>query len=355
MTLSVRTAAASCLLLLWAATSSLADVPWHRTPYLSGCESADSLLWPSSPHIASRGSVDDLPPWVAYPCSRWTATADVLFLQRSAGGAQNILFRPAMAQADVVALNVADLGFDWEFGPRATLNYWMADNWSLEIDFFEIEGWSASQVVDGNPLILFPPAVMVSNQFAVDYDSDLHSTELNLCRQFGDRLRLIAGLRWVELHERFSVIGVSPSPLLVPQYATQTGNSMYGLQIGVVEKFLDRGGRLHFNTFLKAGIYGNRAKQETASVGNVTPLVTAADRGSNTSFLGEVGLTALYRLGDHASLRTGYQMTWIEGVALAPDQVPFTNVTPNTAGSATLNARGQLIFHGLHVGLELVW
>ena len=361
MTNSVRTAAASCLLVLSAATGSLAGLPWQTGRFLSGHGSAESVPWSGSHSPTDSGLPESSPFWLSHPTAcdanslGWTVTADALLLKRRTAQSRAILFTPAVNAADVVALNVSDLGFNFEPGFRIGLNRCLVPGWNIEVDYFGIDGWTSSVVRDGNPLILFPPAVMVSNQFAVDYGSDLDSAEVNLCHQFGDRLKLLAGLRWVELHEEFRVTGLSPSPLLVPRYTTQTGNSMYGLQIGLVEKFFARCGRWHFNSFFKAGVYANHAKQETATVGNATPLVTAGDRGNETSFLGEVGLTAMYRLGDHASVRTGYQVTWIDGVALAPDQITFTDVTPNSPGAATLNARSTLLYHGFHLGLEVVW
>jgi hypothetical protein len=163
------------------------------------------------------------------------------------------------------------------------------------------------------------------------------------------------GLRWVELHEEFRVAGASALPIFVNEFGTQTGNSLYGLQIGVARRFFDRGGALEVDGFLKAGGFRNHAKQVTSTVGSVTPPITVGDRGDETSFLGELGLTAKYRFGDQVSVRAGYQVTWIDGVALAPDQIPFIDVTPNTPGSATLNANSTMLYHGFQIGLEVVW
>jgi hypothetical protein len=193
---------------------------------------------------------------------------------------------------------------------------------------------------------------LVSSRFAVDYGSDLYSAEINLRRRCLGRLDLLAGMRWVELREDFHVIGPNPlSPAPDVRYDTLTGNSMYGFQIGAEAKVFDRCGPLRIDGFIKAGIYANDGHQETSTRGNLGSVVTAAAGGDNTSFLGEAGLSALYRLDDHLAVRGGYQVMWIEGVALAPDQLPHTDVTSSPA-TATLDAHGGLFYHGVQVGLE---
>jgi len=52
------------------------------------------------------------------------------------------------------------------------------------------------------------------------------------------------------------------------------------------------------------------------------------------------------------SLRAGYNLMWIENVALAPDQLDFT-FTP-TSGTM-LNDNGGVFLHGANVGLQAAW
>jgi hypothetical protein len=51
-------------------------------------------------------------------------------------------------------------------------------------------------------------------------------------------------------------------------------------------------------------------------------------------------------------MRFGYQALWLEGVALAPDQLPVTDVT---VPFALVDTSGDVFFHGGFVGLEAVW
>jgi hypothetical protein len=50
-------------------------------------------------------------------------------------------------------------------------------------------------------------------------------------------------------------------------------------------------------------------------------------------------------------LRTGYNLIWIEGLALAPDQLDFSN----TGDDAELQDGGGVFLHGVNIGLEGRW
>lgn len=49
------------------------------------------------------------------------------------------------------------------------------------------------------------------------------------------------------------------------------------------------------------------------------------DTKNRSSFLGECGVSAKWEPNDFLSLNLGYQLTWLQGVALAPEQVVVTN------------------------------
>jgi len=65
------------------------------------------------------------------------------------------------------------------------------------------------------------------------------------------------------------------------------------------------------------------------------------------AFVGELSLVPMYRLNNSWTLRCGYNLLWIEGVALAPDQLDFS--IAQTGGQDT---NGGIFAHGVNVGLE---
>jgi hypothetical protein len=71
------------------------------------------------------------------------------------------------------------------------------------------------------------------------------------------------------------------------------------------------------------------------------------------AFVGEVNLSALYRLTDVWNVRAGYNAMWIEGLALAPDQLDFDFATASS-GSRLRNGGGMFL-HGVSAGLEARW
>ena len=69
-------------------------------------------------------------------------------------------------------------------------------------------------------------------------------------------------------------------------------------------------------------------------------------------FIGDLNLSAVRRLTDTWWLRAGYNLIWLSGAALAPDQWDFTD-TP-TSGT-TLVGGGGLFLHGANLGVEARW
>jgi hypothetical protein len=129
-------------------------------------------------------------------------------------------------------------------------------------------------------------------------------------------------------------------------------NHLYGGQLGFDAVLFDRGGPFYANLIGKAGIYGNSADSVTTTVGvgGALPLVVA--NGNDTAFVGELSLLAGYRLTECLNIVGGYNLLWIDGVALAPDQLATTNIA---TGVATVDTDSTLFYHGFNVGLEYYW
>jgi len=64
-----------------------------------------------------------------------------------------------------------------------------------------------------------------------------------------------------------------------------------------------------------------------------------------------LNFTAVYQLNNAWSLRAGYQLLWLAGVAVAAEQASdyFDNATP------VINTAGNAFFHGALVGCERSW
>ena len=71
------------------------------------------------------------------------------------------------------------------------------------------------------------------------------------------------------------------------------------------------------------------------------------------SFVGGANLSGLYSLSNVWNLRAGYNVMWIEGVALAPDQLDFDFAAAPSGNQ--LDDGGGMFLHGLNVGVEARW
>ena len=69
--------------------------------------------------------------------------------------------------------------------------------------------------------------------------------------------------------------------------------------------------------------------------------------------LGELGFMANYRWTDRISLYGGYQLMWIEGVALAPEQLDTFTVAGG--GPSGIAFGGSPFYHGANGGLQIVF
>jgi hypothetical protein len=83
--------------------------------------------------------------------------------------------------------------------------------------------------------------------------------------------------------------------------------------------------------------------------GVVATNVSASD--DHTAFVGELGFRAMYELSDSVSVGSGYHLIWLEGVALAPDQIPVSSLLGT--GNAALDTGGSLLFHGAAFNLTV--
>lgn len=216
----------------------------------------------------------------------------------------------------------------------------------------------------------------------VDYSSVLHSAELNLvyccdcdgkceagkcgyvpaCHGGTSRGRTfewLAGFRYLDLREKLHIAGQRDETGGTESgvYDIRTIKQLCGGQLGA--RWRCWGERLGFEATGKLGVFGNAAEQEQyitdypADQSGPFPLrpVTGAD-GTEVAFVGDLNLTAIYRLNEVWSLRAGYNLIWISGVALAPDQVDFSGTLP--AGEQ-LHSTGSLFLHGVSCGVKARW
>ena len=165
------------------------------------------------------------------------------------------------------------------------------------------------------------------------------------------------GFRWAGLEEQadLNVLCCRVTNDVFTSYSVRTSSQMLGPQVGF------RGRRQWKNWAVEgwakamlAGTLLSSSADPIASSLAPTTIIRPARRLTDTGvgFLGDLNYTVTRRLNDTWWLRLGYNMIWLSGVALAPDQWDFTNTA--TSGT-TLVGGGGLFLHGVNLGLESRW
>ena len=165
------------------------------------------------------------------------------------------------------------------------------------------------------------------------------------------------GFRWAGLEEQadLNVLCCRVTNDVFTSYSVRTSSQMLGPQVGF------RGRRQWRNwavegwakAMLAGTLLSSNADPISSSLAPTTiirPARRLTDAG--VGFLGDLNYTLSRRLSDMWWLRLGYNMIWLSGVALAPDQWDFTNTA---ASGTTLVGGGGVFLHGANLGLEARW
>ena len=170
-------------------------------------------------------------------------------------------------------------------------------------------------------------------------------------------MTVLAGFRWVNLSEELEGILLPPTPHGTGSFwDAQTKNNLYGFQIGMDAKLLERD-RFSIDGVLKAGIFDNHA-EEASSVRMDRIQFGESDSTNHLAFLGEVGVQCKYQVTPRLLLKAGYEAIWLQGVALASGQIAETychgGILPQDTYVQALgvNCSSGVFYHGATAGLE---
>jgi hypothetical protein len=112
---------------------------------------------------------------------------------------------------------------------------------------------------------------------------------------------------------------------------------------------------------LKAGLLGVQAGQRT-TVDTVRPADTNLNQrfheytqDEDVAFVGEGGLEFVIEATERVTLRGGFQLLYINGVALAPENFNADFIPPPPNRDVQVNHNGDVFYHGFYTGLEYTW
>lgn len=280
----------------------------------------------------------------------WTVSAGAVILTRGAPQSSPIARN---FQNTSTLLDANEFKFNWAAGAdisavRRVVNVDAVD--AIDVRYFGVQSWQASSSMDTNGFWRFPNGVGLFHPSHLDsvWRSQFYSAELNVRRNSSySWLTSVAGFRWLQLNDQLNIMQRLADSSR-HDFDTTTRNNLYGVQVGAITRILDGGGPLAISCASKAGIYGNAA----ANHWNVNSTLLSADQQDQFAFVGDVNALANYRISDHIAFQGGYQLLWIEGVAVAGDQ--FAAMHQQTTHDG-INSTGGAFFHGATAGLTLTW
>ena len=242
-------------------------------------------------------------------------------------------------------------------------------------------------------------------QYVVRYDTQLQDFDFNLKgrRQSGRLLRFGVGYRNIQLSESglvalrgtfntidndpavpdasdslsnaalIAVPGAGLTPVigggflentlanqLVLSSSTRASNQLNGAQATLDAMFLESD-YFQLGGYAKAGVYHNQAHGTVSEVyqdlENNRSRYTRNlnDTQNRIAFAGNLGVTGTIFLRDNLRLTGGYELMYLSGVALAPDQAGGIRTDFNNETSLALQSHGQALFHGGRIGFEILF
>ena len=188
--------------------------------------------------------------------------------------------------------------------------------------------------------------------------SRLQSFELNRHHCHGRFLRFLAGFRWIDWQEQFTLQGQSQGGIS-DFYQTNCFNDLYGGQIGIDANLLATPW-IRFDGVVKAGAYYNNAAQSSEyttsdPVNPGTATVAVGESPASGAFAGELGFTGVVPITSCLDFRFGYFGLWLSGIAQATQQLSGQQLTPGLPVEGTINTNGGVLVQGVSLGLEGRW
>ncbi len=250
--------------------------------------------------------------------------------------------------------------FDLNPGARLGLTY---TEETLESTFellaLWIAPWHATKTVGGDASLFFP---FSQRDYAFDYfdaskaegegESKFWDLELNYWRHASPRNRdyfsasWIAGLRYFHLNESFKLTFYKPPD--VSDWSVHTKNNIFGAQLGGNLQW-NPSERLSWDITVKLGAMANRAKQwNFLKDHNNTEVLRHYQRQKwQLGLFGDAAIQAGYQFKEPFNLHLGYEVMYISGVALAPEQMQRST---NTESGKHVYTKGYVLIQGLFAG-----
>ena len=299
------------------------------------------------------------------PCTKWRFQADAIGLMRSAGPGVNVgqtIVAPGGTLVDTLNANSAP--FSIQPGMRLALSMRVDDQISWQAVYFGLQNWSGSNSIlanAGRGIVATSPYTQADKvlggfdtSLGYSYRSRLNNVELNRFRLLGENcdwsISTLAGFRYFQWNESFTLTGVDRFFGVTENVNSSSNNYLVGGQVGADVR--RNWSRFSLDMIGKAGLYANFIQQSksnldtTGAAGLPAPGVVPISNFRRTACAaGVLDFSAVgsYQVWTHFSVRAGYQLLFVDGLALAPSQL------------AGPSHSGNIFLHGPTAGFEYSW
>lgn len=289
---------------------------------------------------------------------RLVGQVDALMLWQGAIGSRSLYYDTTNGDKTVLDVNQAQTPVT--VGSRYALFANLDCTYAIEGNYFNVTGFNGEQSTP------YSDASYAMNNLAglnykdiewarITTSGQIQSAELNWRRRTGTPVTWLAGFRWVEWNQTFKAYDLYSSDGSTGRdvVRNQTGNDLYGGQVGADVMLWNRWKEVTINGIGKAGVYYNDAysRTQTPTEKGSPKYAAVADQ---TAFFGEVGANANVKLTCWLSWRLGYSVFWLSGVATPADQLSLAG-QGGPKDSTTINTNGSVLLHGVTTGLEARW
>lgn len=294
----------------------------------------------------------------------WQFVAEAIWLQRHHGDPVTLATDQAMPIGGGSFRRVTTDGLDYQYQPGLRLGVGFAfdEDCLVEVNYFGINEWDdtqyqtaiggfSSQYIGSDEI-----SSALFDQLTIDVETELYNVELNVWhRLLRTPAFYVIGIRHLRVRDRIRLLGSGTMLMGDDTTLTSTENDLWGLQAGAKQTWTR--GRAAVTLIGKAGLLGNQNEQHTANSS-----LPAMGSGESTSLatVVELSLQGSYQLTTGVFLRAGYQVLFLQGLALAPDNLHSIGAEdPSLIGEFNriqgIDNGGQLFMDGFNAGLEVVY
>jgi len=295
-----------------------------------------------------------------------------------------------------IVLSSNDVGLDdYRAGLALQANIQCGPGSNLEVAYFGLNKWNESATVNSTPSGSPTLFSYISNfgqsppdgfddpdrslTHSLNYQSTFNNGEVNFRRRWVEpsgflQGSFLAGIRYFQLDETltFRARGENNNSAADngPRFfdsETETSNQLTGFQVGG-DLWANLVPGIKVGTELKSGVYGNHGIQETrifanslgSSQSSGVPAINERASDGRTAYLTQWSVSGIYRLSYSWTVRSSYQLIYVDNVALAPENVNsqapgLLSGNSSQVRNVRINNDGEVLYTGFTVGAEYLW